>query len=151
MKGIRKMTDVKIKILRNNVSLPKYATVGAAALDLVCAAEEPVTVPAGKRVLIPTGIAISLPENTVAIVSARSGLSYKKGITASNGIGVIDSDYRGEIFFSAANISDKDYTVEPGERVAQMMIMPVLAANFIPCDTLDETERGEGGFGSTGK
>lgn len=145
------MADVKIKLLRENATLPKYATAGAAAVDLICASDEPITVPAGKRVLIPTGIAISLPENTVAIVSARSGLSYKKGITAANGIGVIDSDYRGEIFFSAANISDQDYIVFPGERVAQMMIMPVLSANFILCDTLDETERGEGGFGSTGK
>ncbi len=145
------MTDIKIKILRENVSLPKYATSGSAAFDLVSASEMPIIVPAGKRVLIPTGIAISLPENTVAVISARSGLSAKKGITAANGIGVIDSDYRGEIFFSAANISDEDYTVTPGERVAQMMIMPVLMANFIVCDELDETERGAGGFGSTGK
>lgn len=145
------MTDVKIKILRENVSLPKYATQGSAAFDLVSASDEPIVVPAGKRILIPTGIAISLPENTVALISARSGLSAKKGITAANGIGVIDSDYRGEIFFSAANISHEDYTVTPGERVAQMMIMPVLAANFIVCDELDETERGSGGFGSTGK
>lgn len=145
------MTDVKIKILREGVSLPKYATPGSAAFDLVSASDESIVVPAGKRVLIPTGIAISLPENTVAVISARSGLSAKKGITAANGIGVIDSDYRGEIFFSAANISSEDYTVTPGERVAQMMIMPVLRANFIACDELDETERGAGGFGSTGK
>ena len=145
------MTDVKIKILREGVSVPKYATTGSAAFDLTSASSEPITVPAGKRVLIPTGIAISIPQNTVAIISARSGLSYKKGITAANGIGVIDSDYRGEIFFSAANISDEDYTVMPGERVAQMMIMPVLSANFIVCDELDETDRGAGGFGSTGK
>lgn len=145
------MTDVKIKILREKVALPKYATSGSAAFDLTCASEEPITVCAGKRALIPTGIAISLPENTVAVISARSGLSAKKGITAANGIGVIDSDYRGEIFFSAANISNEDYTVSPGERVAQMMIIPVLKANFIVCDELDETERGAGGFGSTGK
>ena len=145
------MTDVKIKLLREGVDLPKYATDGSAAFDLTCASSEEIVVPAGKRVLIPTGIAISIPKNTVAIISARSGLSYKQGITAANGIGVIDSDYRGEIFFSAANISDEDYTVMPGERVAQMMIMPVLSANFIVCDELDETERGAGGFGSTGK
>lgn len=145
------MTDVKIKILREGVSLPKYATEGSAAFDLTSASSEAITVPAGKRVLIPTGIAISIPQNTVAIISARSGLSYKKGITAANGIGVIDSDYRGEIFFSAANISDEDYTVMPGERIAQMMIMPVLSANFVVCDELDDTSRGAGGFGSTGK
>lgn len=145
------MTDVKIKILRDGVSLPKYATSGSAAFDLVSASDEPITVPAGKRALVPTGIAISIPVGTVAVISARSGLSAKKGITAANGIGVIDSDYRGEIFFSAANISSEDYTITPGERVAQMMIMPVLAANFIVCDELDETERGAGGFGSTGK
>ncbi len=144
------MTNVKIKLLRENSMLPKYATEGAAAFDLVCASDTPIEIKKGERKLIPTGIAISIPADRVAIISARSGLSFKKGITASNGIGVIDSDYRGEIFFSAANISGEDYTVMPGERVAQMMIMPVERACFAVCESLDETERGEGGFGSTG-
>lgn len=145
------MADVKIKILREGVNIPKYATEGSAAVDLSAAIEEPITLMPGERRLIPTGIAISIPDGTVAIVCARSGLSYKKGINAANGIGVIDSDYRGEIFFSAANISSEPYTVEPGERVAQLMLMPYLRMDFNVTDDLDSTNRGEGGFGSTGK
>ena len=145
------MADVKIKILRDGVNIPKYATEGSAAVDLSAAIEEPITLMPGERRLIPTGIAVSIPRDTVAIVCARSGLSYKKGINAANGIGVIDSDYRGEIFFSAANISDEPYTVTPGERIAQLMLMPFMKMDFIKTDDLDSTERGEGGFGSTGK
>ena len=141
---------VYIKKMRENASVPQYATDGAAAVDLVAAIDEQITLEAGERRLIPTGIAISIPQNTVAILSARSGLSAKKGITAANGIGVIDSDYRGEIFFSAVNLSSEAYTVTPGERVAQLMLMPVYTMALIEKDTLDETARGAGGFGSTG-
>ena len=144
------MKDVKIKILRDNVKIPEYATSGSAAVDLSAAIEQPVTLMPRERRLIPTGIAISIPEDTVAIVCARSGLSYKKGIAAANGIGVIDSDYRGEIFFSAINNSDEPYTVECGERIAPLMLMPYIKMNFIKSDSLDDTERGAGGFGSTG-
>ena len=135
--------------MRENASIPQYATDGAAAVDLVAAIDEPITLEAGARRLIPTGIAISIPKNTVAILSARSGLSAKKGITAANGIGVIDSDYRGEIFFSAVNLSSEAYTVAPGERGAQLMLMPVYTMALIEKDALDETARGAGGFGST--
>ncbi len=144
--------NVKIKLSRG-ASLPKYATDGSAAVDL-CAALEggSVTIGAGERYLIPTGISIS-PETSgvVAIVAARSGLSFKQGITLANGIGVIDSDYRGEIRVGLRNTTDKPYTVSDGDRVAQLMFVPVYAANFIPVDELDETARGAGGFGSTGK
>lgn len=145
------MYQVKFKKMRESAKVPSYATEGAAAVDLCAAIDEPITLAAGERRLIPTGIAISIPKNTVAVLSARSGLSYKKGITAANGIGVIDSDYRGEIFFSAINLSNEAYTVEPGDRVAQLMLMPVYTMSLLEADTLDETERGEGGFGSTGK
>ena len=144
--------NVKIKLLRQGVLLPEYATDGAAAIDLRSAADTDITIAPNERALIPTGIAIA-PETSdvVAIVAARSGLATKHGITLSNGIGVIDSDYRGEICVSLYNTSDKPFTVEVGERIAQLMFMPVFAANLIPSDELDETERGAGGFGSTGK
>lgn len=144
--------NVKIKLLREGVTLPEYATDGSAAVDLRCAAESDITIAPGERKLIPTGIAIA-PETSgvVAILAARSGLSIKHGITATNGIGVIDSDYRGEICVSLINVSDTPYTIAVGERVAQLMFMPVFAANLIVADELDSTERGTGGFGSTGK
>ncbi len=145
------MTEVKIKKVRSGASLPAYATDGAAAVDLFAALDAPLTLSPGERRLIPTGIALSIPKDTVAVLSARSGLSAKKGITAANGIGVIDSDYRGEIFFSAVNLSDEPYTVGPGERVAQLMLLPVCTMKFLLSEELDATERGEGGFGSTGK
>ena len=152
MKGDMKI-NVKIKLTRGT-ALPQYATDGSAAVDL-CAAlgeGETLTVKAGGRALIPTGIAIA-PEtkNVVAVIAARSGLGVKKGITLSNGIGVIDSDYRGEISVGLLNTSGEDYTVSDGDRIAQLMFLPVYAANFIVSDELDETERGAGGFGSTGK
>lgn len=146
------MLDVKIKILRDGVNPPEYKTDGAAALDLASAADGAVTIPPRGRALIPTGIAISIGSPYyVALVCARSGLSTKFGVSLANGIGVIDSDYRGEIFVSLINNGTEDYTVEVGERVAQLMFMPIERANFIKVDELDTTERGAGGFGSTGK
>ena len=144
------MTNVMIQKMRECAMIPAYATDGSAAVDLCAAIEEAITLAPGERKLIPTGIAISIPKGTVAILSARSGLSYKKGIAAANGIGVIDSDYRGEIFFSSVNLSSEPYTVTPGERICQMMLMPVFAMNFTEVESLDETLRGAGGFGSTG-
>ncbi|MBR2987662.1 MAG: dUTP diphosphatase [Clostridia bacterium] len=141
---------VFIKKMRENAVIPQYATEGAAAIDLVACLDAPLTLAPRERKLIPTGIAISIPKNTVAVLSARSGLSAKKGITAVNGIGVIDSDYRGEIFFSAINLSEESYTVTPGERVAQLMLLPVYTMALVETDSLDETARGQGGFGSTG-
>ncbi len=144
--------NVKIKLLRDGVQLPEYATDGSAAIDLRSAADADITIEPGKRALIPTGIAIA-PETSgvVAILAARSGLSVKHGITLTNGIGVIDSDYRGEICASLINVSDTPYTITPGERMAQLMFMPVLQANFLIADELDDTARGTGGFGSTGR
>ena len=145
------MYEVKIKKMRESAVLPSYATTGSAAVDLSAAIDAPITLAPFERRLIPTGIAISIPQITVAVLSARSGLSYKKGITAANGIGVIDSDYRGEIFFSAINLSNEAYTIEPGDRVAQLMLMPAYTMSLLETDDLDKTDRGEGGFGSTGK
>ena len=144
--------DLKIKLLSPNVPVPKYATAGAAAMDLTACIDEPITIAPRQLVSIPTGIAIALPSaEYVALVFARSGLGVKHGISLSNGVGVIDSDYRGEIKVGLTNLSDIPYTVQPGDRVAQLAIMPVVQANIIPVAELDETDRGSGGFGSTGK
>lgn len=143
------MKEIKIKLTRG-ASVPKYATNGSAAVDLCAMIDFPITIAPGERTLIPTGIALSIPAGYVGIVAARSGLACKKGICLSNGIGVIDSDYRGEISVGLFNSSKEGFTVECGERIAQLMIMPVESALFVPTDSLDETERGNGGFGSTG-
>lgn len=143
--------NVKIKLTRG-AECPVYATEGSAAADLRAMIDEPYTLMPGERHGFPTGVAIS-PESSgfAAIIAGRSGLGVKHGVTLSNGIGVVDSDYRGEIFVGLINNSDEPYTVEPGERIGQLMFMPVFAADFILCDELDETERGAGGFGSTGR
>ncbi len=142
--------DVKIKLCGAK-KLPTYATDGSAAVDLCATIENKIVLKAGERVLVPTGIAIS-PErqDIVAVVAARSGLAIKHGISLSNGIGVIDSDYRGEICVGLINNSDKDFIIEQGDRIAQLLFMPVYTAKFIVCESLDQTVRGAGGFGSTG-
>ena len=147
--------DLKIKALSpkigKEIPVPFYATAGAAAMDLHACIEEAVTIPAGGRKLIPTGIAIALPDpGYVALIFARSGLGIKHGIAPANCVGVIDSDYRGEIMVGLQNSGDTDYTVQPADRIAQMMITPVIQANVQLVEELDDTVRGAGGFGSTG-
>lgn len=144
--------NVKIKIMRDGAVLPKYATEGSAACDLTNASGEAITILPGERKAVPSGIAIA-PESSgvVALVCARSGLSSKHGIALANSVGVIDSDYRGEILVSMINHSAEPYTIAPGERVAQLMFVPVMKAVFEAVDELDSTYRGAGGFGSTGK
>lgn len=134
------------------IPFPYYASAGAAAMDLHACLEEPVTIPAGGRVAIPTGIAMALPSAAyVALVFARSGLGIRHGVALSNGVGVIDSDYRGEIAVGLHNSADAPYTVQPGDRIAQLAVVPVVRAELEQTDELDETGRGAGGFGSTGK
>lgn len=138
-------------LLTRGASLPAYATEDSAAVDLRAALEESITIPPMGRAMIPTGIAIAPKRrDVVAVIAARSGLAVKKGICLSNGIGVIDADYRGEISVGLYNTSDVPFTVNPGDRIAQMMFMPVLTAEFFAVSALDETARGAGGFGSTG-
>lgn len=143
--------DVKIKLTRG-AQAPEYATDGSAAVDLRAAIEGgEVIIQPGERVMIPTGIAISSGrDDVVAVMAGRSGLGAKYGITLANGIGVIDSDYRGEIRATLINNGNEPFRVSDGDRVAQLMFMPVIQASFIEADELDETERGTGGFGSTG-
>ena len=134
------------------IPAPYYASAGAAALDLHACLEEPVTIPAGGRAVIPTGIAIALPSPAyVALIFARSGLGIKRGIALSNGVGVIDSDYRGELRVGLQNSGSEEYTVQPGDRIAQLAVVPVLQVELERAETLDETERGAGGLGSTGR
>ena len=131
---------------------PFYATAGAAAMDLHACVDAPVVIPARGRAVIPTGLAIALPSaDYVALVYARSGLGIKHGIAPANCVGVIDSDYRGEIMVGLQNSGDTDYTVQPADRIAQLMIAPVLRPELELVDELDDTDRGAGGFGSTGK
>ena len=131
---------------------PAYATPGAAAADLCAVLDAPLTLKTGQRAMIPTGLAIELPgPDCVALVYARSGLAVKHGLTLSNCVGVIDSDYRGEVKVGLINQSAEPYTIQPGERIAQLCIAPVWQAAFVESAQLSDTARGAGGFGSTGK
>jgi dUTP pyrophosphatase len=145
--------DVKIKFMENNIEkkLPFYATEGSAGMDLIACIEKDIVLPPLGRALVPTGIAIEIPGPEYgAFVFARSGLAIKKGITLANCVGVIDSDYTGEIKVGLINMSNEEFVVTNGERIAQLVIMPVNQANLVVVDELDKTERGAGGFGSTG-
>ena len=148
--------ELKFKAVRpqigDTISLPFYASAGAAGMDLHACVDAPVTIEPRALLSIPTGIAIALPSaEYVALVFARSGLGIKHGVSLSNGVGVIDSDYRGEISVGLTNLSDAPYTVQPGDRIAQLAVVPVVQAALVQADELDETDRGAGGFGSTGK
>ena len=144
--------NVKLKLTRG-MDAPTYATACSAAVDLRAALDEgaEVVLAPGARALIPTGLAIS-PESSdcVAIIAGRSGLGVKNGVSLSNGIGVIDSDYRGEIQVGLINHGSEPFTVRRGDRIAQMFFLPVAHASFLPVSELDETARGAGGFGHTG-
>lgn len=147
---------IETKIVNNLVKkygLPKYATPGAAAMDLVACIESPVELCAGKHVLIGTGIAINLQDPSLAaMVASRSGLALKHQVRVSQGLGVIDSDYHGEIKVILQNDGDSTYTIQPGERIAQLVFMPVVQVMLNEVDNFSTvTERGEGGFGHTGK
>ncbi len=143
--------ELKIKRLRERAKLPTRGTSGSAGMDLYACIENELVIAPGDLKLIPTGIAVALPDNScVAYLYARSGLGVKHGVCLSNGVGVIDSDYRGEVCVGLCNVSDKPYTVTPDERIAQMVISPVIIPDLIETDILGDTERGSGGFGSTG-
>ena len=148
--------ELKIKYLSpkigTDIPAPFYATEGAAAMDLCACVDGEVTVAPRALVSIPTGIAIALPSaEYVALVFARSGLGIKHGVAPANCVGVIDSDYRGEIMVGLHNAGESDYTVQPGDRIAQLMVVPVVQAQVQMVEELDDTARGAGGFGSTGR
>lgn len=134
------------------IPFPRYATEGAAGLDLPACLDSPLVIAPGARVVIPTGLAVQIPSRyIVGLVFPRSGLATRHGISLANAVGVIDSDYKGEILVALINQGDKEYSISPGERVAQIVFMPVFQVNMEETDTLDDTGRGTGGFGSTGR
>lgn len=146
-----KKTKVAVKKLKEGAILPTYGSACAAGADLYACLDGVLTVLPGQTVKVPTGIAIELPEYTVGLIYARSGMATKRGLAPANKVGVIDSDYRGEILVALYNQSGSEQTVEPGERIAQLVVTPYVPAIFEEREELSETERGEGGFGSTGK
>lgn len=136
----------------DSIPFPSYATVGAAGIDLPACLDCPLEVPPGARVKVPTGIAIEIPHShVVGLVFPRSGLATKHGISLANAVGVIDSDYKGEIIVAVFNQGKREYVISPGERVAQLVFMPVFQAILEEAELLEDTARGKGGFGSTGK
>ncbi|NLY43647.1 MAG: dUTP diphosphatase [Clostridiaceae bacterium] len=147
--------EVKIKYVRKEIGTsikpPFYATSGSAGMDLSACIEKPVTIRPGEKIIVPTGIAIQLPSKEyAALIFARSGLGIKHGITMSNGVGVIDSDYTGEIMCGLVNLGAEPYTIQPGDRIAQMVFVPIAVVSLTVVNELHETERGSRGFGSTG-
>ena len=143
---------LKIKKVREGAIIPKRATEGSAGMDLYAVLDGEKTIDKGEILLVPTGIAIELPSSDfVAYIFARSGLAIKHGITLANSVGVIDSDYRGEVWVGLVNVSNTPYTITPGERIAQLVISPVSLMPTMEVETLSDTDRGAGGFGSTGK
>ena len=148
------MSDVAVPILRlphaKDLNLPDYATDGAAGLDLVAALESDLVLSPGGRSLVPTGISLALPTGLEAQVRTRSGLALKHGLSVLNSPGTIDSDYRGEIGVILANLGDKPVTIQRGDRVAQLVISRYVTVEWEQTDSLPESNRGDGGFGSTG-
>lgn len=145
------VTPLKLKKLRPQAVLPVRATSGSAGLDLSACIDAPMTLAPGQRALVPTGLAAAIPAGAAGMIYARSSLGVKHGIALSNGVGVIDSDYRGELVVPLRNFGDGAYTIQPGERIAQLVIMPVLLPEIVEVEELSQTQRGQGGFGSTGR
>ena len=145
------MTKVKVKKLDERAVLPVYGSEAAAGADLYAVTDGDVTFLPGETKMIHTGLALEVPEGYAGLIYARSGLATKRGLAPANKVGVVDSDYRGEIKVALHNHGKEAQTVEKGERIAQMVIAPYLSVNYEEADELSETERGEGGFGSTGR
>ncbi len=147
--------NVQVRLLRQpggeGLPLPEPATAGSAGVDLRAAVEGDVVIGPGQRVLVPSGFAIELPKGYEAQVRPRSGLALRHGITLPNAPGTIDADYRGEIKVILMNLGDQDFTVSRGERIAQLVVAPVSAVDWTEVDALGETQRGDGGFGHTGR
>ena len=141
---------VKIKKLNENAKIPTYGTEFAAGADLYACIDDVTTIKSGETKLIKTGIALEVPVGYAGLIYARSGLASKKGLAPANKVGVVDSDYRGEVMVALHNHSSEDKTIEPNERIAQFVLAPYLKAEFEEVDSLDDNNRGSGGFGSKG-
>ena len=145
-----KEEKVCIKLLNDTAILPTYGSTDAAGADMYANIDEPETIKPHETKLIKTGVAMAIPKGLMGLLFARSGLASKKGLAPANKVGVVDSDYRGEILVALHNHSDIEQTIEPNERIAQMVFVPYVKGLFEVVDNLDETTRGSGGFGSTG-
>jgi len=151
------MFHVKLQIkplsdkVGRDIPLPYYATTGAAAVDLHACIDQPEVIPGSGETLIPTGLAVAIPEGHVGILAVRSSMGIRHGVSLSNGIGVIDSDYRGPLRVGLHNLRSEPYTVQPGDRIAQLLVVPVACPEIEMVDILPETARGENGLGSTGR
>ena len=143
--------SVKIKKLNENAIIPTYGSEFAAGADLYACEESAVTINPHETVLVHTGVAMEIPVGYAGLIYARSGIASKRGLAPANKVGVVDSDYRGEIMVALLNHSEIPQTIDSGERIAQLVITPFVTADFILSDVLDDTDRGAGGFGSTGK
>lgn len=145
------MSIIRVKKLNDNAVIPTYGSAEAAGADLYACLEKPITVMPGEAAWVGTGIALEVPKGCAGLVYARSGMACKRGLAPANKVGVVDSDYRGEIKVVLFNHSNEPQKIEPGERIAQFVITPVLTPAYEEVTQLDETDRGIGGFGSTGK
>lgn len=145
------MEAIRVKKLKPNATLPSYGSAGSAGADLYACLNEPVEIAPGGTAWIPTGLAMEIPHGCAGLIFARSGLACKRGLAPANKVGVVDSDYRGEFIVVLHNHSTQTQTVAHGERIAQLVITPVFTPGFCEAETLSGTERGAGGFGSTGR
>lgn len=145
------MNKICVKKLRENALLPTYGSQEAAGADLYACLQEPAVIEPGKTVFIPTGLAMELPKGYAGLIYARSSLGTKRGLAPANKVGVVDSDYRGEFMVALHNHGTETQTVLNGERIAQLLITPIVTPGFVEVDELTDTQRGNGGFGSTGK
>jgi len=145
-----KLPTIRVKLLREGAVLPKFGSAYAAGADLTACLDKPVTIEAGETKMIPTGLAVEIPQYFAGLIYARSGLAAKRGLAPANKVGVVDADYRGEVMVALHNHGTMAQEIAPGERVAQLVITPFLPVNYQTADELDETVRGAGGFGSTG-
>ena len=150
-KGVKKMSFIRVKKLNENAILPTYGSAEAAGADLYACLSEPVTIQPGESAWIPTGIAMEVPKGCAGLIYARSGLACKKGLAPANKVGVVDSDYRGPVTVVLFNHGSQPQTIAHGERIAQMVITPVLTPVYEEVADLSDTGRGQGGFGSTGQ
>ena len=141
---------VRFQKLDDRAVAPAYGSASAAGADLYAIADAPIAIASGETVLVHTGLAVEIPEGFVGLVCARSGLATKQGLAPANKVGVIDADYRGEVMVALHNHSGESRTIDHGERIAQLVLVPYLTAAYQPADSLTDTERGAGGFGSTG-
>lgn len=145
------MTEIQIKLLRENAKIPAFATSGAAGVDLVAVLPERLEIKPGQTAFVPTGLAMAIPSGLFGMIVARSGIACKRGLAPANKVGIIDSDYRGEIMVALHNHGTESQYVDAGERIAQMLFVPYVQPTLTVVDELDETARGAGGFGSTGR